>query len=150
MSEAHDAAAQIDKLLGRAAQMRKSLAKHPLRWRVIALVAAYAIALSSLLASGVAARAAAELVAQSGGILCHTDEAGPAAPTNDKDNNRICVDCCCVGCLSLMAPVSLPQARIIVLGTLSSQVVAPPAMIVVAGSPSAKSHRSRAPPCEAA
>ena len=149
-SEAHHATAQIDKLLERAAQMHKSLAKHPLRWRLVALVAAYAIALSSLLASGVAARAAAELVAQSGGILCHTDEAGQAAPANDKDNNRICVDCCCVGCLSLMATVSLPQARIIVLGTLSSQVVAPLAMIVVAGSPSAKSHRSRAPPREAA
>ena len=101
----------------RAAQMRKSLAKHPLRWRVVALIAAYAIALSSLLASGVAARAAAELVAQSGGILCHTDVAGQAAPASDKDNNRICADCCCVGCLTLMAAVSLPQARIIVLGT---------------------------------
>jgi hypothetical protein len=150
MSEAHDAAVQIDKLLERAAQMRKSLAKHPLRWRVVALVAAYAIALSSLFASGVAARAAAELVAQSGGILCHTDEAGQAAPASDKENNRICADCCCVGCLTLMAAVSLPQARNIVLGTLSSQVVAPFAMSVVAGSPSAKSHRSRAPPCEAA
>jgi hypothetical protein len=130
--------------------MRKSLAKHPLRWRVVALVAAYAIALSSLLASGVAARAAAELVAQSGGILCHTDEAGQAAPASDKDNNRICVDCRCVGCLSLIAPVSLPQAKIIVLGPLSSQVVAPLAMVVVAGSPPAKSHRSRAPPRKAA
>jgi hypothetical protein len=80
---------RLDKLLERAAQMRKSLAKHPLRWRVVALVAAYAIALSSLLASGVAARAAAELVAQSGGILCHTDVAGQSAPASDKDNNRI-------------------------------------------------------------
>jgi hypothetical protein len=95
--------------------MRKSLAKHPLRWRVIALVAAYAIALSSLLASGVAARAAAELVAQSGGILCHSDVAGQAAPASDENNNRICADYCCVGCLTLMAAVSLPQARIIVL-----------------------------------
>jgi hypothetical protein len=128
--------------------MRKSLVKHPFRWRVVALVAAYAIALSSLLASGVAARAVAELVAQSGGILCHTDEAGQAAPASDKDNNRVCADYCCVGCL--MAAVSLPQPRIIVLGTLSSQVVAPLAMIVVAGSPSAKSHRSRAPPRAAA
>ena len=72
--------------------MRKSLAKHPLRWRVIALVTAYAIALSSLLASGVAARAAAELVAQSGGILCHTDVAGQAAPASDENNNMICAD----------------------------------------------------------
>ena len=69
LSEAHDTIAQIDKLLERAARMRKSLAKHPLPWRVIALVGAYAIALSSLLASGAAARAAAELVAQSGGIF---------------------------------------------------------------------------------
>ena len=45
-----------------------------------------------------------------------------------------------------MAAVSLPQARNIALGTLSSQVAPPHAMIVVAGSPSAKSHRSRAPP----
>ena len=137
-------------LLGRAAQMRKSLAKHPLRWRVIALVAAYAIALSSLLASGVAARAAAELVTQSGGILCHTDVAGQTAPASDENNNRICADSCCVGCLTLMAAASLPQARIIVLEIPPSQVVAPLAMIVVAGSASAKSHRSRAPPREAA
>jgi len=130
--------------------MRKSLAKHPLRWRVIALVAAYAIALSSLLASGVAARAAAELVAQSGGVLCHTDAAGQAAPTSDENNNRICADCCCVGCLTLMAAVALPQARIIVVGIPSSQVVALLTTSVVAGSPSAKSHQSRAPPHEAA
>jgi hypothetical protein len=130
--------------------MRKSLAKHPLRWRLVALVAAYAIALSSLLASGVAARAAAELVAQSGGILCHTDEAGQAVPASDKDNNTICTDCRCVGCLTLMAGISLPQARIIVVGKLSSQVIASLATSVVAGSPSAKSHQSRAPPREAA
>ena len=80
--------ALLDCFLGRAAQMRKSLAKHPLRWRVIALVAAYAIALSSLLTSSVAARAAAELVAQSGGILCHTDVAGQSAPASDEKTTR--------------------------------------------------------------
>jgi hypothetical protein len=147
MSEAHDVVAQI--AWNEAAQMRKSFAKHPLRWRVVALVAAYAIALSSLLASGVAARAAAELVVQSGGILCHADVAGQAAPAS-KENNKICADCSCVGCLTLMAVVSLPQARNFVVGILSSQVIAPLAMVVVARSPSAKSHRSRAPPREAA
>ncbi len=145
MSEAHHAAAAS----GTNRAMRKSLAKHPLRWRVIALVAAYAIALSSLLASGVAARAAAELAAQSGDILCHTDVAGQAAPASDESNNTICADCRCVGCLTLIVGISLPQARIIVVGKLSSQVIALLATSVVAGNPSAKSHQSRAPPREA-
>ena len=145
MSEAHDVTAAP----GTSRAMRKSLAKHQLRRRVIALVAAYAIALSSLLASGVAARAAAELIAQSGGILCHTDVAGQAVPASDE-NNTVCTDYHCIACLTLMAAVSPPQARIIVLGKPSSQVVASLATSVVAGSPSAKSHQSRAPPHEAA
>jgi hypothetical protein len=137
-------------LLGRAAQMRKSFAKHPFRWRVVALAAAYAIALSSLLASGVAARAAAELVAQSSGSLCHTDVAGQPAPATDKSNNTICADCRCVGCLTLMAGTSLPQPRIIAVRKLSSHVISLLATSLVTGRPCAKSYQSRAPPHEAA
>jgi hypothetical protein len=84
MSGAHDATAQIDKLLDGAAHMRKSLAKHPLRWRVVALVAAYAIALSSLLASGVAARAAAELVAQQAAFFATPMRQGKPRPQATK------------------------------------------------------------------
>jgi hypothetical protein len=88
--------------------MRKSLAKHQLRRRAIALVAAYAMALSSLLASGVAARAAAELIAQSGGALCYTDVAGQAVPASG-DNNAICTDYHCIACLTLVLGISPPM-----------------------------------------
>ena len=128
--------------------MRKGLLKHPLRWRIIALIVAYAIALSSLLTSGVAARAAAEMTAQSGAVLCHSDVAGQAAPAKDEKNNRICADCSCPGCLTLAAVVPLP-ARIVALGKPPSQAVALLAMVAVAGRPSGKSHRPRAPPREA-
>jgi hypothetical protein len=95
--------------------MRKSLAKHPLRWRVIALVAAYAIALS--ICSRAASPHAPRLNwSRNQTAFFATDVAGQAAPASDENNNRICADYCCVGCLTLMAAISLPQARIIVLG----------------------------------
>jgi hypothetical protein len=126
--------------------MRKGLPKHPLRWRVIALVAAYAVALSSLIASVGAARAAAESAAQPSGTLCHTNVGGRTGPESDQDKNRICADRCCVGCLTLIAAEPSFQGSGVALPKPSSQTIAPRATVVVGGSPSAKSHQSRAPP----
>jgi hypothetical protein len=145
MGEAHDVTAAP----WTSRRMRKSLAKHQLRRRAIALVAAYAMALSSLLASGVAARAAAELVTQSGGALCHTDVAGQAAPASG-DNNTICTDYHCIACLTLVLGISPPHPRLTIAGKPSRQVIGLFATSPVTGRPCAKSHQSRAPPDEAA
>jgi hypothetical protein len=117
-----------------------------LRQRVIALIAAYAIGLSSLIASVSIARAAAEATSQAGGILCHVNVAGQSAPSTDGTNDRICADCCCVGCLTLMAGMPLPSAKVVTVQQSSSHCIALPAITVLAGGPAAKSHQSRAPP----
>jgi hypothetical protein len=124
------------------------LAKHQSRRRAIALVAAYAMALSSLLASGVAARAAAELIAQPGGALCHTDVAGQTAPARG-DNNTICTEHC-IACLTLVLGISSPHARLTIAGKPSCQVIGLLATSLVTHRACAKSHQSRAPPHEAA
>jgi hypothetical protein len=121
-------------------------AKRPLRQRVIALIAAYAIGLSSLIASVSIARVAAEAAAQAGGILCHVNVAGQSAPSTGETNDRICADCCCVGCLTLMAAVPSPSAKVVAVPQSSSHCIALPAITVLAGGPAAKSHQSRAPP----
>ncbi len=126
--------------------MRKNIAKWTLRQRIVALAAAYAIALSSLIASFGSALAAAEATALPGGILCHTDASGQSGPSTDETNNRICADCCCVGCLTLMVAVPAPPAKAIAVLQSSSERIAPLAIIVLVGGPTAKSHQSRAPP----
>jgi hypothetical protein len=124
--------------------VRKYLAKRTLRRRIIALAAAYAIALSSLIASFSAGRAAAEAAALPGGIICHSAVAGQPAPS-DETNSRICADCCCVGCLMLMM-TAVPPATAVAVTQSASRISHLSAIAVVAGAPNTKSHRSRAPP----
>jgi hypothetical protein len=133
----------IDEEWGPVVRMR--FAKRPLRQRIVALAAAYVIALSSLIGSVGTARAAAEAAAQADGILCHSNVAAKSAPLNDETNDRICADCCCVGCLTLMAALPSPSAKIIPVPQ-SSHSIALPAIAVLAGGPAAKFHQSRAPP----
>ena len=128
--------------------MRKYFARRPLRRRIIALAAAYTIALSSLIASFASASAAAEAAtAPDGIIICHTAVAGSETPSPaDQTNSKHCVDNCCIGCLMLMAAVPPPPAKI-VRGPLSaSQSIAPPHNVVLVGGLETKDHRSRAPP----
>jgi hypothetical protein len=125
--------------------MHKLFAKRPLRQRVIALLAAYAIALSSLIASFGAASAAA--AGGSGGIICHNAVGGPSAPAGDETNDKACADCCCVGCLMLMAALPPPPANTLALA--AGEVVHPPATNVSVVSQHTQSHRSRAPPLAA-
>ena len=62
--------------------MRKHFARRPLRRRIVALAAAYAIALSSLIATFASAKAAAEAAAApDGAIICHTVVAGSETPS---------------------------------------------------------------------
>ena len=126
--------------------MRKYFARRPLRRRIVALAAAYAIALSSLIASFGAASAAAAAAAAPTGIICHTLVTGDQAPSSSDTNGKHCADNCCIGCLMLMAAVPLPPAKIIGAPLTASQSIAPPKNIVLNGGLESKDHRSRAPP----
>ena len=128
--------------------MRKYFARRPLRRRIVALAAAYAIALSSLIASFGAASAAAAAAAPNG-IICHTLVAGDEAPSSGDTNSKHCIDNCCIGCLMLMAAVPPPPAKITGAPLSASQSIAPPQNIVLVGGLETKDHRSRAPPLAA-
>jgi hypothetical protein len=125
--------------------VQNNFAKRPLGRRIVALAAAYAIAISSLLASFGAAHAAAEAAAIPGGIICHT-EAGQPSPAPDEGNSNACAASCCVGCVLLMAAVPQPPAEFVPVRQSTSQTVEPFKTVVLIGRPEAKSHRSRAPP----
>jgi hypothetical protein len=128
--------------------VRKYFARRPLRRRIVALAAAYAIALSSLIASFGAASAAAAAAAPNG-VICHTLAAGDEAPASGDTNTKHCIDNCCIGCLMLMAAVPPPPAKITGAPLTASQSIAPPQNIVLSGNLETKDHRSRAPPLAA-
>ncbi|MFZ3336422.1 MAG: hypothetical protein WA199_10780, partial [Xanthobacteraceae bacterium] len=79
--------------------MRSISGRQVWRRRIIALATAYVVALSSLVASFGAARAAAEGTFDPLGALCHHSAAGQSEPVSDHGNGNSCIDCCCVGCL---------------------------------------------------
>ena len=128
--------------------MRKYFARRPLRRRIVALAAAYAIALASLIASFGAASAAAA-AAVPNGIICHTIVAGDEAPASGDTNTKHCIDNCCIGCLMLMAAVPPPPAKIVRAPLSASQSIVPPKNSVLVGDLETKDHRSRAPPLAA-
>ena len=126
--------------------MRVILAKRSLRARIVALTAAYAIALAGLVANFGAARAAADAIAQPDNVICHSVVADQPAPTPDGTGNAICADCCCIGCTTsipvAVAPsapaLAIPQVLVAGLGPLAHSVSLPAA--------TSKAHRSRGPP----
>jgi hypothetical protein len=120
--------------------------QHSLRRRVIALLAAYAIALSSLVASFAAAQAAVGAAANPGGVICHTDRLGQTAPIPGDTNSKLCVDCCSSGCVMLMAALPPPPVTAVVMPRAASEVVHRFARAVFVSAPETKAHRSRAPP----
>ncbi len=128
--------------------VRRNSAERPLRRRIIAIAAAYAIALSSLIASFGAAQTAAAAAADPAGIICHTVLAGQTSPvpSSGETNSKLCTDCCGVGCLMLMAAVPPPPATIVGVLQSSGQPLALPPVVALAFSPQTKSHQSRAPP----
>jgi len=136
-----------------------TLAKRTLRRRVIALAAAYAIALSGLIGSVNVARAAA---AEAGGglpPLCHTvagnalagdARAGTeAVPSPGENNGAICADCCCAGCLILVAALPPPPAIAIAALAIAGSRMTTPANAGLSAPHQDKAHRSRAPPLTA-
>jgi hypothetical protein len=122
-----------------------TFAKRTLRQRVVALAAAYAIALSSLMTSMAAAQAAAEAIKPAEGVLCHSSAAEQPAPRSDDSNGKVCIELCCVGCL-VMAAVVPPQALAVeVPHSLTQRIVTLKRLIVIADA-EFNSHRSRGPP----
>jgi hypothetical protein len=120
-------------------------AKRPLRRRIIAFAAAYTIALASLIASFGAARAAAEGIIQLDGVICHGSGAERPAPVPDENGGKICVDSCCIGCLSIASAVPPPVVTAAVPHSLSQR----PALLrrfVLAAGTDFNAHRSRGPP----
>jgi hypothetical protein len=125
--------------------VHRLFARHSLRRRVIALAAAYAIALAGLLASFAGAQAAADLVGQPDGFICHHELAGQTAPSPGQADNKLCAQCC-VGCVILMAALPPPPVTATALPKAAGEVLPPLVLAVPAGAPESKSHRSRAPP----
>jgi hypothetical protein len=124
-------------------------AKRSLSRRIVALFAAYAIALSGLLASFTAAHAAAAAAGTPGAIICHTLVTGEApVPAGDQNNGDHCANCC-VGCLMLMAALPPPPVTVTGAPQAAGRPLPPPAVALAAAGPVTKSHRSRAPPLTA-
>lgn len=116
------------------------------RKRIIALATAYVVALSGLLTSFGAARAAAEGTFDPLGAICHHSPSGQLDPLSRHSNGNICIDCCCVGCLMPLATLPPPPFVIAPSHVTISHCLVPLAFIALSGARTAKSHRSRAPP----
>lgn len=125
--------------------MRGNLAKLPLRRRVVALAAAYAIVLASLISSVGAARATAEAINQPDSVICHGSGAERPAPAPDESDGKICVDSCCIGCLSIAAEVPPPVVTAAVPHSLSQRLALLTRFVLAAGT-DFNAHRSRGPP----
>jgi hypothetical protein len=125
--------------------VRKTFARRPLRQRVIALVAAYAIALASLVAGFGAAQAAAEAVDGAGGVICHSDIAEGPGTGSHESNSAICLKSC-LGCMTSLATVIPPAVAAAGPPQLSSKRLDLPARVVPIAGTKFNAHRSRGPP----
>jgi hypothetical protein len=121
----------------------------PLWQRVVALTAAYAVALATLIASYGAARAAGAVAAQAGAVICHTVVADDSTPAPASDQTDHCADNCCIGCMTLLTALPPPPAKVIGAPVSASQTLLPPQVIVLIGGQKTKDYRSRAPPLAA-
>lgn len=123
--------------------MHRRFAKWPLGRRLVALAAAYAIALSSLIVSFGVTRAA---MAAPGTITCHSEAGGAAAPAGGQPDGKLCDASCCTGCLMLVAALPPPPANVAEAPRSSGQTMALSAVITFGPAAHTKSHQSRAPP----
>jgi len=116
---------------------------------IVALVAAYALVISSFIASFGAASAAAEEVFNPSIVICHHDASGQLDPLQGHSDGGGCVDCgCCIGCLMPLAALPAPAAAV-PLPEGASHHIAPIALAAVSSARAATSHRARAPPLQA-
>jgi hypothetical protein len=117
-----------------------------LRQRIIALVAAYAIALASLIAGFSAAEATAAALDGGAGIICHSDQGAGGSPTGSHDSNAaICLKSC-VGCMASLGMVIPPTLAAAGLRMLSFKRLDLPAFSLLRAGARSNAHRSRGPP----
>ena len=123
-----------------------TFAKRPLRQRVVALVAAYAIALSGLMTSLAGAQAAqAEATAQPDVIICHISLGADPAPASQDSNGNLCIKSC-VGCITSLAMAIPPTVSATRMPQSASKRVDLPVRLVRLDSAKANAHRARGPP----
>ena len=128
--------------------MHKNFTKWPLRRRIIVLAAAYAIALSGIIANFGLGRAAAAEAGAPGIVTCHTEITGDPSPMGGEDNDRICSNSCCIGCLMPMAALPPPSANAAGAPQSARQILPARAVVGLPLGPQTKSHQSRAPPVD--
>lgn len=116
------------------------------RKRIVALATAYVVAISGLLASFGAARAAADGTFDPLAAICHHGPAGPSDPFDSHSNGNSCISSCCIGCLTPVAALPPPPITIVPSSVAISHRVVPPAVVTLGAIRPTKSHRSRAPP----
>jgi hypothetical protein len=133
--------------------VRNLFSERTIRRRFVALVAAYAIALSGLLANFTAARAAIETANSPIGIICHTLQTDQQAPAHeqggDQGGDQACAANCCSGCLMAMAALPPPPVTVAGAPQGTGLLLSPLAAGAVVAGSETKSHRSRAPPLPA-
>jgi hypothetical protein len=120
-------------------------ARRSLRRRIVALAAAYVIALGGLFASVAAAGAAAAAVTGSGTVTCHSETTGDPSPIQNHKSGSVCIDCCCVGCVMLMAALP-PPVKANGAPQSAARPLAWPSVAAAPATTSSRSHQSRAPP----
>ena len=120
-------------------------ANQALRQRVIALLAAYAIALASLIAAFGAAQTAAAALDGGTGVICHTDlgTGGPASGS-DESNGTLCSKC--IGCVTSLATVIPPTVATAGPPQLAFKRLDLPPLSDRIASAKSNAHRPRGPP----
>jgi hypothetical protein len=126
--------------------VRKTFAKRQLRQRIVALVAAYAIALASLIASFGAAQVAAAAAGGDPGIICHSDLAEGAPATGSHENDGTICFKSCIGCMTSLATVISPTVAEAGPPQLSFKRLGLPALSLGLAGAKSNAHRSRGPP----
>jgi hypothetical protein len=132
-----------------AFDVHRHFARWSLRRRVIALVAAYALALGGLFAGLAAGSAAALAAAGPAAVICHSESGSAPAPSQNNDSGHVCVDSCCVGCVLLTAALPPPPVKAIGAPQSAARPLAVTAALAIPTGNSTRSHQSRAPPLRA-
>jgi hypothetical protein len=125
--------------------VRISLTKRPLRQRVVALTAAYAIVLAGMIATFGAARTVAEAAAQQDVVICHSGVADEPAPGPQDGNGDLCIKSC-VGCITSLAMAIPPIVLAARLPQLVIKRLDLPTRVFRIARAKFNAHRSRGPP----
>ena len=117
---------------------------------IVALVAAYALVISSFIASFGVANAAAEESLNPSIVICHHDASGQLDPLQGHSDGGGCADCgCCIGCLMPFAALTPPPVVMAEWQPTTSHAMVGTERPAVRVARVDKSHRSRAPPLDA-